>query len=281
MPGRLGGAARRGDGVGGSRRQRCATRSSSSRAGRSRRTAPHRKVRRCNIGPVYVCNDGPVFTAEELAKLPQEYWRVPFPGTAPRGVTVACFRWHDRFGMTRALSVALVLLLASGCASGGSSDAALVEAGRLRRLEQPPPSAAELRGEVAAFLDAEIPLMREKAKRSLDSEKRLWRGIAVGGAALGVLAATSGSISDSSSGVQAGLTALGLTAALGGWALYAVRTKDLKACVSFLDESRRDIVTWQANALPPAGGSVSPEVYRDWVNRVAAIRGHDTCQRTR
>ena len=183
--------------------------------------------------------------------------------------------------MKRLLAIAVVAALSAGCASGGSGDAALVEAGRLRRLEQPPPTAAELRGEVTAFLDDEIPLMREKAKRALEGEKRLWRAIAIGGAAVGVLAATSGSIADTSSGVQAGLTVVGLTAALGGWALHAVRTKDLGACIAFLDDSRRDLASWQASALPPAGGSVSPEVFRDWVNRVATVRGHESCQRAR
>ncbi len=31
------------------------------------------KCGRCNVGPVYVCKDGPVFTAEQLARLPQDY----------------------------------------------------------------------------------------------------------------------------------------------------------------------------------------------------------------
>jgi NAD(P)H-flavin reductase len=31
------------------------------------------KCGRCNIGPVYVCKDGPVFSAEEIARLPQEF----------------------------------------------------------------------------------------------------------------------------------------------------------------------------------------------------------------
>ncbi len=31
------------------------------------------KCGRCNVGPVYVCKDGPVFSAEALARLPQEY----------------------------------------------------------------------------------------------------------------------------------------------------------------------------------------------------------------
>lgn len=134
---------------------------------------------------------------------------------------------------------------------------------------------------MTAFLDSEMPLMREKAKRALESEKRLWRAIAVGGAALGVLAATSGTISDSSGGAQAALTTLGLAAALGGWALNAVRTKDLKECLVFLDGSRGELVAWSAVALPPAGGSVSPEVFRGWVDRVAAVRGHAACQRVR
>jgi NAD(P)H-flavin reductase len=31
------------------------------------------KCGRCNVGPVYVCKDGPVFSAEQLARLPQDY----------------------------------------------------------------------------------------------------------------------------------------------------------------------------------------------------------------
>jgi len=31
------------------------------------------KVRRCNIGEIYVCKDGPVFTAEQVGRMPAEY----------------------------------------------------------------------------------------------------------------------------------------------------------------------------------------------------------------
>jgi hypothetical protein len=175
----------------------------------------------------------------------------------------------------------LPALLAASCTTGGGVDRALVEAGRQRRREQPPPTAQELRLEVDSFLDNELPLLKRKADLQLQKEMRTWRAIAVGGAALGVLAATSGTITDSNSAAQGVLTGVGIAAALGGWATYAVRTKPLRECQDFLDGARRDLASWRSNAIPPGEGPVGVGVWQGWVDRVSLVRGHESCQGVR
>ena len=175
----------------------------------------------------------------------------------------------------------LPALLAASCATGGGVDRVLVEAGRQRRREQAPPTAQELRLEVDSFLDNELPLLKRKVDLRLEREVKTWRAIAVGGAALGVLGATSGTLTDANSAVAPVLTGVGIAAALGGWAMYAVRTKPLRECQAFLDGARRDIASWRANAIPPGEGPVGVAVWQGWVDRVAVVRGNESCQSVR
>jgi hypothetical protein len=168
------------------------------------------------------------------------------------------------------------------CATGGhEEDRALVEAGRLVRRAQPAPTALELRLEVDSFLDNELPLLKRKVDLRLEKEVKTWRAIAIGGAALGVLAATSGTIGGSDGAAGPALTGIGVVAALGGWATYAVRTKPLRECQAFLGTARGDVAAWRVNAFPPGEASVSPAVWHAWIDRVAAIRGHESCRTVR
>ncbi len=176
----------------------------------------------------------------------------------------------------------LPALLAASCSTpGGAVDRALVEAGRQRRREQPPPTAQELRLEVDSFLDNELPLLKRKADARLEKEKKTWRAVALGGAAFTLLAATSGTITDSDSAAQPVLMGVGIATALGGWATYAVRAKPLRECQAFLDRARADLASWRTSAIPPGEGAVAPAVWQGWVDRVSLVRGHESCQGVR
>jgi hypothetical protein len=177
--------------------------------------------------------------------------------------------------------ILLPLLLATACASDGAVDRALVEAGRQLRREQPPPTAAELRLEIDSFLENELPLERRKAERALGREKKLWRAAFLTGAALGVLAATSGSVEGSDGALKPVLTGLGIAGAVVGGVAYAVRTPELRACIAFLDSAAGDVDSFRRNGIPPGEGPVGVSVWQAWVDRVAAIRGHEDCARAR
>jgi hypothetical protein len=175
----------------------------------------------------------------------------------------------------------LPVLLVVACSTGRGVDRALVEAGRQRRLEQPPPTTAELRLEVGSFLENELPLLQQKIDRRFEKERKLWRVTFVAGTALGVLAATSGTIADSDGAAQPVLTGVGAVAAIAGGVAYALRTPELRACRAFLEAARQDLVSWKLNGIPPGEGTVSPAVWREWVDRSAAIRGDEKCRSVR
>ncbi|MCL4809772.1 MAG: hypothetical protein KJ062_18585 [Thermoanaerobaculia bacterium] len=183
--------------------------------------------------------------------------------------------------MRRSCALLLSVFLATACATGGDVDRALVEAGRQLRREQPPPTAGELRLEIDSFLENELPLERKKAERALGREKKLWRATFLTGAALGVLAATSGSIESSDGALKPVLTGLGIAGAVVGGVVYAVRTPELRACIAFLDSAAADVDSFRRNGIPPGEGPVGVSVWHAWVDRVAAIRGREECARTR
>lgn len=185
--------------------------------------------------------------------------------------------------MIRRTAVPLLLaaLVLSSCASGGGADRALVEAGRQRRREQPPPTAAELRLEVDSFLENELPFLRDKAMRRIEREQRIWRAMFVGGTALGVLAASSGSVAGSRGSTKALSVAAGAVGAIVGSVGYYRRAPKLEACRTFLAAARADVSSWRASAIPPGDGLVSPVVWHAWIDRVAAIRGNEACAAVR
>lgn len=175
----------------------------------------------------------------------------------------------------------VLLLLATACASGGGVDRAIVEAGRQLRRDQPPPTAAELRLEIDSFLENEMPLARRKAERALGRETKLWRATFATGAALGVVAATSGSIASSDGAARPVLTGLGIAGAVVGGVVWAVRAPELRACLALLDSAGEDVDAFRRNAIPPGEGTVSVLVWHAWVDRVAAIRANEACRSIR
>ena len=182
----------------------------------------------------------------------------------------------------RASAPALLAMLVLGsCASGGGTDPTLVEAGRKLRREQPPPTAAELRLEVDSFLENELPLLRKRAVQRIEREAKVWRATFVGGAALGVLAASSGSIAGSGDAAKASLVGVGGAAAILGGVGYYVRTPKHRACITFLDAARADLSSWRSHAIPPGDGTVTPAVWHAWVDRVASIRAAEPCAKSR
>ena len=187
-----------------------------------------------------------------------------------------------QYGMKRArVLVLLPALLAAACATGGGVDRALTEAGRQRRREQAPPTAADLRLEVDSFLDNELPLLQMKIDRRLEREKKIWRTTFVAGSALGVLAATSGTVASSDGSAKPVLTVAGAAAAVAGGVAYAVRTPELRACRAFLTDARQGVVSWKRNGIPPGEGPVAVAVWQAWVDRESAIRGHESCRSVR
>ena len=175
----------------------------------------------------------------------------------------------------------LAIFFLASCASGGGTDRALVEAGRKVRREQQPPTAAELRLEVDSFLDNELPLFRKRAEQRIERELKLWRATFVGGAALGVLAASSGSIAGSGDAAKASLVGVGGAAAILGGVGYYVRAPKHQACVTFLDAARAGVSSWRDHAIPPGDGTVTPAVWHAWVDRVASIRAAAPCTKSR
>lgn len=185
--------------------------------------------------------------------------------------------------MRRATSLLLLsALLSGGCASsGGEVDRALVEAGRQRRREQPPPTAEELRREIDSFLDNELPLLEKKADAALAKELRTSRVVFLGSGALGLVGATSGSISDSAGAAQAVVTGAGIAGMAAGAIAYYARTPQIRACRAYLGSARQDVASFRQNGLPPGEGPVGEATWHAWVDRVAAIRGHESCSRLR
>ena len=181
-------------------------------------------------------------------------------------------------------TAALLLLAACvvpACSTSPGVDRALVEAGRLRRHEQPPPTAAELRLEVGSVLETELPLLRKRAAQALGREARRWRAVSLGGAALGVLAATSGSVASAGGSTKPVLVSLGAAGAIGGGVAFAVRSREPRACVAALDAAAEDLASFRERGIPPGDGVVAEAVWHAWVDRLAAVRGHPACAKLR
>lgn len=173
----------------------------------------------------------------------------------------------------------LPAFLASACATGGGESRELIEAGRRIRREQAPPTAAELRLEVDSFLRNELPLIRRKTERDLARESKAWRLAFAGGAALGLVAATSGSLKSSEGSAKAILVVTGAAVAATAGVVWAVSAPRAAACRAYFDGAERDVASWQAYGIPPGDGTVTPDVWHAWVDRVAAIRAHEGCRR--
>ena len=119
------------------------------------------------------------------------------------------------------------------------------------------------------------------AQQRIERELKLWRATFVGGAALGVLAASSGSIAGSGDAAKASLVGAGGVATILGGVGYYVRAPKHQACVTFLDAARAGVSSWRDHAIPPGDGTVTPAVWHAWVDRVASIRAAEPCAKSR
>ena len=182
--------------------------------------------------------------------------------------------------------VALILiaaLLAQGCSGALKTEKrAFLAAGLALQREAPEPSFDELRTELDLYLNDELQELKDRAKRQEESELDLYRKIWLIGSGAAVLATTSGSLNNPGNrGVQYSLGGVSTAVALTGFALYLVRTAEMKDCREFLERGGQDLSDWGRLHLVPSQGKVPRALWLDYVDRVSAIRAHESCLRIR
>ncbi len=184
--------------------------------------------------------------------------------------------------MRRAL--ALILLVTSGCwgCSSGAADEkrAFLEAGRTVKLSQPPPSHAELRRDLGLFLEDDLLLTFDKAKKresSRASAARIVFGVGVGAVLLG---ATAGSLKDNG-GAQAAVIGAGVAAMAGAAIAYFGPVRDLHECQEFLSAKGAQLRQWEARNLGDSPNPVPERAWREYVDLVSEIQLHPTCLKVR
>ena len=97
-----------------------------------------------------------------------------------------------------------------------------------------------------------------------------------------MLATTSGSLNNPGNrGLQYSLGAASAVVALAGFALYLVRTAEMKDCREFLDRGGQELSDWGRLHLVPSQEKVPRALWLDYVDRVAALRAHESCLRIR
>jgi len=102
------------------------------------------------------------------------------------------------------------------------------------------------------------------------------------GSAAAVLAFTSGSLNNPGNrGLQYSLGGVSTAVALTGFAIYLARTGQMKDCREFLDRGGQDLSDWGRLHLVPSQGKVPRALWLDYVDRVSAIRAHESCLRIR
>ena len=183
----------------------------------------------------------------------------------------------------RIVGALIAALLAQACSSGRDIEKrAFLAAGLELQREAPEPSFDDLRFELDLYLNDELMDLKERAKRQEESELSLYRKIWLIGSGAAVLATTSGSLNDPGTrGLQYGLGGLSIAVALVGFGLYLVRTGEMKECREFLDRGGQDLAAWGRLHLVPSKEKVPRALWLDYVDRVAALRGHESCLRIR
>ena len=97
-----------------------------------------------------------------------------------------------------------------------------------------------------------------------------------------VLAISSGTLNNPGNrGLQYGVGSVSTAVALTGFGLYFVRAGEMKECREFLDRGGEDLSDWGRLHLVPSKEKVPRALWLDYVDRVAALRGHESCQRIR
>jgi hypothetical protein len=183
----------------------------------------------------------------------------------------------------RIAEVLVAALLVQGCSSAQETEkSAFLAAGLALQREAPEPSFDDLRIELDLYLNDELQDLKDRAKRQEEKELDLYRKIYLIGSAAAVLAITSGSLNNSENrALQYGLGGVSVAVALAGFGLYLVRTSEMKDCREFLDRGGQDLSAWGRLHLVPSKGRVPRALWLDYVDRVAAIRAHESCLRIR
>jgi hypothetical protein len=174
-------------------------------------------------------------------------------------------------------------LLAQGCSSAQKAEKrAFLAAGLALQRETPEPSFDELRTELDLYLNDELQDLKDRTKRQEEKELNLYRKVYVIGSAAAVLAFTSGTLNNPNNrALQYTLGGVTSAIALGGFAMYLVRTGEMKDCREFLDRGGQDLSDWGRLHLVPSQGKVPRALWLDYVDRVSAIRAHESCLRIR
>jgi hypothetical protein len=174
-------------------------------------------------------------------------------------------------------------LLVSGCSSTSKVEKrAFLEAGLALQREAPEPSFDDLRADLDLFLNDELQDLKDRTKRQEENELGFYRKVYVIGSAAAVLAFTSGTLNNPDNrGVQYTLGGVSTAIALTGFAIYLTRTDQMKDCREFLDRGGQDLSDWGRLHLVPSDAKVPRELWLDYVNRVAALRARESCQRIR
>lgn len=209
---------------------------------------------------------------------------VPSPGTRPE----SCYDRERAFGgavlSSRGIAgVLIAALLAQGCSSAQKTEKrAFLAAGLVLQREAPEPSFDDLRTDLDLYLNDELQDLKDRAKRQEEKELDLYRKIALIGSGGAVLAISSGTLNDPNNrGVQYSLGGVSAIVALAGYGLYLIRTGEMKECREFLDQGGQDLSAWGRLHLVPSKEKVPRALWLDYVDRVAAIRAHESCLRIR
>jgi hypothetical protein len=176
----------------------------------------------------------------------------------------------------------LALLLSTsigawGCASGSSAEKrAFLEAGRNVKLEQPPPSHAELRKEIDLFLESDLLLTFDKAKAREASQSSTLKIVFGGGVGTVLLGATAGSLKDNG-GAQAAVIGAGAAAMAISAIAYFGPVRNLHECQEFLSLKGAQLRQWEARNVGDSAQPVPEKTWRDYVNLVSEIQLHENC----
>jgi hypothetical protein len=177
----------------------------------------------------------------------------------------------------------IAALQVSGCSSARRTERkAFLDAGLALQREAAEPSFDGLRTELDLFLNDELQDLKDRARRQEEEELGLYRRVWVLGSAAAVLAFTSGSLNNPGNrAIQYTLGGVSTAVALSGFGVYLARAGQMKDCRESLDRGGQELSEWGRFHLVPADAKVPRELWLDYVNRVAAIRGHESCLRIR
>jgi hypothetical protein len=177
---------------------------------------------------------------------------------------------------------ALALLLATsigawGCASGSSAEKrAFLEAGRSVKLEQPPPTNAELRKEIDLFLESDLLLNFDKAKAREAKQTSTLRIVFGAGVGTVLLGATAGSLKENG-GAQAAIIGVGAAAMAISAIAYFGPVRNLHECQEFLSFKGAQLRQWEARYVGDSAEPVPEKTWHEYVDLVSEIQLHPSC----